>query len=440
MMVVPQFVMSSLNKIIYRVFVFTIKFNDVTKFSNKLIHMSSPKPSISSLNSNDCEKQTMKPPLCDTNDQNLDRNGQSPYSNQMFGMPMNPMMMGMPMNPMMMGMPMNPMMMGMLMNPMMMRMPINVVVNIYEGKKLKSSNYQNLLSFNNQSINNNQETKKNDKSNKNEKSKKHEKRKKHEKSNKNEKSCKIEKKNKNKKSNKINSDNEENNQKEVITISHKENNDFDGIIKYLEKKYGNNLHQKRIISISASSTLSNGPQFSPEHVINYTNNYNNTFWMSDNNPGNWLELDFKNIKLKLTGYSLKTSNGPISQAHHIKNWILEGSQDGIEWNEIDRQENNNDLNGPNYQHYFPISDSDEEYQYIRIKSIGQSHYVVDQSPYFEEMNEAIQDEIMENPEILQNPQDLQDLMSRHGFSNQTFYFLMFSNIEFFGEIQTTKNN
>ena len=33
---------------------------------------------------------------------------------------------------------------------------------------------------------------------------------------------------------------------------------------------------------------------------------------------------------------------------------MEGKNEGEEWKEIDRQENNYDLNGPSYQHYYSI--------------------------------------------------------------------------------------
>ena len=58
---------------------------------------------------------------------------------------------------------------------------------------------------------------------------------------------------------------------------------------------------------------------------------------------------------------------------HLKNWVIEGSKDKNTWIEIDKQENNNYLNGPNYEHYFEISKTNEEFQYIRIRSIGKNH-------------------------------------------------------------------
>ena len=144
--------------------------------------------------------------------------------------------------------------------------------------------------------------------------------------------------------------------------------------------------------------------------------------MSDNNPGNWLEFDFKKYKVKITGYSLKTNNGPPNQQYHLKNWVIEGSQDGSEWIEIDKQENNNDLNGSNYSHYYPISDSNEEFQYVRIKSTGENHYNY-QLLQFQNLN------FWSNPNLWQNQ-----------VNSQTFHYLMIANIEFYGEIRIPKSN
>ena len=48
--------------------------------------------------------------------------------------------------------------------------------------------------------------------------------------------------------------------KEKINIQHKEGQDFEGIFKYLQTKFGKNLHEQGIISISASPTITNKPE------------------------------------------------------------------------------------------------------------------------------------------------------------------------------------
>ena len=153
-----------------------------------------------------------------------------------------------------------------------------------------------------------------------------------------------------------------------IIINHEEGKNFEGIIKNLQKKFGPNLHEQGIISITASA-----PDRScfnkPEQVIDY--NWNNN-WCSPNTPNNWLEINFKQQKVKINGYSLKTYKYSLC-ANHLKNWVIEGSNDQNQWIEIDRKENNFDFNGSNYQHYFPITKSENVFQYIRIRNIGKTH-------------------------------------------------------------------
>ena len=57
----------------------------------------------------------------------------------------------------------------------------------------------------------------------------------------------------------------------------------------------------------------------------------------------------------------------------LKNWKIEGSNDGSNWREIDRQVNNYDLHGVNGQHYFPVDQPKGDFRYVKITSIGKSH-------------------------------------------------------------------
>ena len=155
-----------------------------------------------------------------------------------------------------------------------------------------------------------------------------------------------------------------------LEIIHKSENNFDGIIKYLENKYGENIIQQGIISIEVSSNSYSGNSTYGfhENLINY--NWVNGFF-SKNVPNSWFEVNFKNNKVKINGYSLKTSRNSYS---HLKSWVIEGSNDRSNWTEIDKKENNYDLNGPSYQKYFPISQITDEFQFIRIRTIGKDHY------------------------------------------------------------------
>ena len=152
-------------------------------------------------------------------------------------------------------------------------------------------------------------------------------------------------------------------------IEHKDGKDFEGIINYLEHKYGKNIiyNKQGIISINASSSGC----ISPQHVIDYEWKDQ---WFSYNIPNSWLEIDFKQMKVKLNGYSLKTSDCLPNAGSHLKNWVIEGSNDRNLWVEIDKQINNYDLNGSSFHHYYSLSKISDEFKYIRIRSIGMTHF------------------------------------------------------------------
>ena len=77
----------------------------------------------------------------------------------------------------------------------------------------------------------------------------------------------------------------------------------------------------------------------------------------------------------MNGYSIKTANAS-SNWHHLKKWVIKGKNEGEEWEEIDQQDNN-DLNGPNYQHYYSIPKMTKPYHFIRIKCLGKNHHGTD---------------------------------------------------------------
>ena len=85
-------------------------------------------------------------------------------------------------------------------------------------------------------------------------------------------------------------------------------------------------------------------------------------------------IDFLKLKVNINGYSIQSGNY-ISGWSHMKNWVIEVSENGVTWVEIDRRENNDDLNGFKFQHYFSVSDyQSSAYRYLRIKCVGPTHH------------------------------------------------------------------
>jgi hypothetical protein len=77
------------------------------------------------------------------------------------------------------------------------------------------------------------------------------------------------------------------------------------------------------------------------------------------------------MQIRPTHYSIRTcSAGPNS--YHLKNWVIEGSVDGNLWLEIDRRENNTDLNSSFAIKTFQICKVDT-FRMIRLRQIGLNH-------------------------------------------------------------------
>jgi E3 ubiquitin-protein ligase HECTD1 len=92
------------------------------------------------------------------------------------------------------------------------------------------------------------------------------------------------------------------------------------------------------------------------------------------------------MRIKLTHYSIRTRRD--YNGHHLRDWILEGSNDGLSWVELDRRRNDTSLNSQGGIATFSISNgSEEEFQQIRLcqtgkNSSGYDHLVLNAIEFF----------------------------------------------------------
>jgi hypothetical protein len=59
--------------------------------------------------------------------------------------------------------------------------------------------------------------------------------------------------------------------------------------------------------------------------------------------------------------------------YYLKNWAVEGSEDGASWTEIERRENNSDLIGENAVNTSAVSQAGS-FRWIRLSQIGPNHW------------------------------------------------------------------
>jgi hypothetical protein len=122
---------------------------------------------------------------------------------------------------------------------------------------------------------------------------------------------------------------------------------LDGIISYLTRKHGGNVHEKGIVTITSKSVDSTRPDCAPQNVADLTTE---SYFYADAEPDQWICWDFGELRVYPTHYTIK--------AVDLMSWLVEGSVDGESWVEIDRRTGNRDFSVEKTAS-FPVSASPE---------------------------------------------------------------------------------
>jgi hypothetical protein len=146
------------------------------------------------------------------------------------------------------------------------------------------------------------------------------------------------------------------------------NSPLKGIIAYLTKKFGGNVHVKGVMAATAKDP-SGGNLNYLSHALDYEST---NFYYSNNLPGQWICFDFKGMAIQPSHYSIRTYTGDGPGGRHLQDWVLEGSLDGGNWHELDRRSNNSDLNTGDVIRTFTISTS-AICRFIRLRQTGKNH-------------------------------------------------------------------
>ena len=140
-------------------------------------------------------------------------------------------------------------------------------------------------------------------------------------------------------------------------------NHFSGIINYLRKQSRNQI--KKIVTFSCSSLYKNDDRFQPINVSNFENQ--ERFFASENIKNSWICLDFNDHKIELSHYSIKSVKWDINY-EHPKSWVIEGSNEALDWTVLDEQINCSLLNGRCIAHTFEVNkNNSKKFRYIRMR-------------------------------------------------------------------------
>lgn len=145
---------------------------------------------------------------------------------------------------------------------------------------------------------------------------------------------------------------------------------LDGIIAHLTRKYLGNVHDKGVVEAIGCYTISEEDTSTPRNLLDLVSY---SFHESPNTAGAWVAYDFKWRRVNPTSYSLRTT-GQLRGGPHPKSWVLEVSNDGFGWTEVDRRTNVNELNSDFVTRNFKVSSVvKDSFRYIRLRLIGPNH-------------------------------------------------------------------
>jgi hypothetical protein len=144
---------------------------------------------------------------------------------------------------------------------------------------------------------------------------------------------------------------------------------FEGLICYLNERCGGNAHDKGLIRVTVSSCAGGQPQ-------NVVDLQTDSPFISPNATDQWLCYDFKDMRVAMTHYILRSNDTGVG-GQHLRSWVIEGSEDNCHWTELDRQSSGGSsggsLNGPKAACPFEVRNV-VLCRFIRLRSTGPNWY------------------------------------------------------------------
>jgi hypothetical protein len=153
----------------------------------------------------------------------------------------------------------------------------------------------------------------------------------------------------------------------------------DGIIAHLTRLCGGNVHDRNIVEVTSGSfeRTTHGVDGAVQNIADLeTCSHLWSVWRtkSEDIPhtrNTWICYDFKEKSIVPTHYAVRTYDWPVGWCH-LKSWVVEISEDGKDWREVDHKEGNADLNGPSLCKTYVVGGS--VCRFIRLVNIGRNHY------------------------------------------------------------------
>jgi hypothetical protein len=117
-------------------------------------------------------------------------------------------------------------------------------------------------------------------------------------------------------------------------------------------KHGGNVHDRGIVKVAQSSEYNTSGPYPAKNCVDFNSS---SFSLTSDQPNQWLSFDFKEMRMKATHYLIRTRTDVGANHINPRSWVIEVSDDGVSWQEVSRETNDQHLNGANLSHTFNIS-------------------------------------------------------------------------------------
>lgn len=154
----------------------------------------------------------------------------------------------------------------------------------------------------------------------------------------------------------------------IEKIDYKEGQDFQGIFNFLKQKFGLNPHDKGEIQITTNfiNTTHSSEDSHPKNLLdsNLPKNFKSKGLQTDV----WICFDFKRMKIEVSSYTIKSSSNSLG---HVRNWIIEISNDQNKWETIDQQNECKFMDRPKAVKNFTVSNDKNKFaRFVRFHHNG----------------------------------------------------------------------
>lgn len=159
---------------------------------------------------------------------------------------------------------------------------------------------------------------------------------------------------------------------EIILKSDFEKTKLNGIFYQLTNETGGNIHGNGTIEITSNSISTDDNH--PKNLVDFDKS---NYYESSSVKNAIICFDLKNKLVQLDSYSIKSYPDDEDCGKHLREWVVEGSIDGENWEILDEHINDSTLNGPNIISNFPVKQSDLFFRYVRLCQTGPTWHDAD---------------------------------------------------------------